>query len=48
MGRVLKYLFYLVILGLIGLALYAVFAELPAPQTEISVPVEPEAGNGGS
>lgn len=44
MGRVIKYLFYLVVLAAIGVAGYAVFSDLPAPTEEIVVPVTPGGG----
>ncbi|MGG7566361.1 hypothetical protein ACQ5SO_09400 [Rhodovulum sp. DZ06] len=37
MGRVLKYLFYLVILGLAALAIFAAVADLPPPTAEVEV-----------
>ena len=39
MGRLLKYVFYLVVLGAIGVAGYAIFATLPAPQSDIVIDV---------
>jgi len=41
LGRILKYLFFLVILGMIGLAGYALFSDLPAPTAEVVEPVDP-------
>lgn len=35
MGRVLKYVVYLVAIGAIGLAGYALFSDLSAPQSEV-------------
>lgn len=40
LGRILKYLFFLVILGLIGLAGFALFSDLPAPSSEVTEPVK--------
>ena len=40
MGKLLKYLIYLVILCVVALAGYALLFNLPAPQTEIVDPVE--------
>ncbi|WP_198670415.1 hypothetical protein [Oceanicella sp. SM1341] len=39
MARILKYLLYLVVLGLAALAVYALFADLPAPVEEITIDV---------
>lgn len=45
MGRLLKYLFRLIILALLALAGYAIFADLEAPRRPVSVPLEnPTAG----
>ncbi len=41
MFRLIKILFYLAILGGIGLVGYALFFELPAPTTEVTMPIEP-------
>jgi hypothetical protein len=41
MGRILKYLLYLLVLAALGLAGYAAFFELPAPEQEITVPLPP-------
>lgn len=41
MFRLLKILFYLAIIGGIGLVGYALFFDLPAPQSEVSLPIEP-------
>lgn len=43
MGRLLKYLFYLLLLGALGLAVYALIAPLPAPTERRVVPVTPPA-----
>lgn len=40
LGRILKYLFFLILIGLMGLAGYALFSDLPAPAVEIVKPVE--------
>ena len=42
MGRVLKYLFYLVVLAAIGVVGFAIFSELPAPTREVEIEVTPE------
>lgn len=34
-GRVLKYLFFLVVAGAIGLSGYALFSDLSAPKSEV-------------
>ena len=44
MGRLLKYLFFLALLGVAGVAVYALFADLPAPVREITRTLEPPAG----
>lgn len=44
MGRVLKYIIYLMILCGVALAGYAALFALPAPQTEVVVPVTPPVG----
>ena len=41
MGRVLKYLVYLILLGGIGISAYAVLFDLPAPQRQVVIPVTP-------
>ncbi len=41
MGRLLKYLFYLLVLGFIGLVGFAIFSDLPAPQTDVTIDVTP-------
>ncbi|MEM8871583.1 MAG: hypothetical protein AAGB10_11815 [Pseudomonadota bacterium] len=41
MGRVLKYLLYLLLFGAAALAVYALVAELPAPTERVVVPVTP-------
>lgn len=40
MGRLIKYLFYLAILLIVVIAAYALFFDLPAPQSEVVVPVD--------
>lgn len=42
MGRLLKYLVYLVVLLALGILAYAYLGDMSAPQTEVSVPVEPQ------
>lgn len=39
MGRMIKYLFYLILIGAAGLAVYALLAPLPAPQEDRVIPV---------
>lgn len=39
MGRLIKYLFYLVILGLLGLVGYSYLGDLSSPNIEIIQPV---------
>ena len=41
MFRLLKILFYLAILSGLGLVGYALFFDLPAPTTEVTLPIEP-------
>lgn len=41
MFRLLKILFYLAIICGIGLVGYALFFDLPAPQIEVTQPIEP-------
>jgi hypothetical protein len=45
MGRVLKYLFYLVLLAALALAIYAALADLPPPSTPMEA-VAPDATGG--
>jgi hypothetical protein len=40
MGRLIKYVIYLIVLCAIGIAGYALIFDLPAPQSEIVKPVE--------
>ncbi|MEL6584318.1 MAG: hypothetical protein AAFQ36_10845 [Pseudomonadota bacterium] len=40
MGRFFSYLVIALLLGVAGIAVYAIFADLPAPQTRIEVPVD--------
>jgi len=45
MGRLLKYLFRLILLAVLALAGYALFADLEAPREPVSLPLEnPAAG----
>lgn len=44
MGRLLKYLFFLAVLGAIGLAVYAMFGDLSPQQGEITVPATVDGG----
>ncbi|MEM7613617.1 MAG: hypothetical protein AAF245_01150 [Pseudomonadota bacterium] len=41
MGRVLKYLVYLLLLGVVALVGYTLVADLPAPTERVVVPVTP-------
>lgn len=41
MFRLIKFLFYLAIIGGIGLVGYALFFDLPAPQSEVTVQIQP-------
>lgn len=41
MFRVIKLLFYLTIFAGIGLVGYALFFDLPAPQSEVTRPIQP-------
>ena len=40
MGRLLKYMFYMAVMLAIGLVGYAMIADLPAPQTQVTKDVE--------
>ncbi len=40
-GRLIKYLLILALLGVIGIAVYAMFFDLPPPSNEITIPVTP-------
>ena len=40
MGRVLRYLFYLALLGVIAFVVYTFFTEPQAPEREIIVPLD--------
>lgn len=42
MGRIFKYLVYLVVLLGFGVLGYAYLGDMSAPQTEVSIPVEPQ------
>lgn len=44
MGRLLKFLFFLIVLGGIGLVGYAYLGDLSPEQEEINQPVELDAG----
>lgn len=43
MRRAFKYLFYLVVLGVLGLTGYALISDLPPPTNRVVVPVSPPA-----
>lgn len=42
MFRLIKVLFYLAVFGGIGLVGYALFFDLPAPQSEVTQSIEPK------
>jgi hypothetical protein len=42
MGRLFKYLVILALLSGIGILAYAYLGDMSAPQTEVSIPVEPQ------
>ncbi len=42
MGRVFKYLLYLVLIGILGLVGYALVSDLPPPADRVVVPVTPD------
>jgi hypothetical protein len=42
MGRLIKFLFFLIILGLIALVGYSYFGDLSSPNVEIIQPVTPD------
>lgn len=44
MGRILKYLFFLLVICAVGVAGYALVFDLPAPQLEVVKPVEIDLG----
>lgn len=44
MGRLIKYLFYVIVLAAIGLVGYALVSDLPAPRTDIVKPVDLDLG----
>jgi len=46
MGRlgVFRYIFWLVLLGVLGLVGYALVSDLPAPVREVSVPIRVSGG----
>ena len=41
MGQLVKYLFYLAVVAFLGLIVFAYVGDISAPQTEVTVPVEP-------
>jgi hypothetical protein len=41
MGRLLKAVALIALIGVIALIGFAIFSDLPAPEREISIPVEP-------
>lgn len=47
MGRALKYLFRLAVLAALGLAAYALLADLPPPVREVEVDLVVPPGTGG-
>lgn len=44
MGRLFKYILYLIALGAVGLVAFALFSDLPPPTEKIVVPVSPDLG----
>lgn len=46
MGRMLKYLFYIAVLAMLGLAGYAMVADLPPPTKEVVVDLPMPGGTG--
>ena len=44
MARILKYLFFLLVICAVGVAGYALVFDLPAPQSEVVKPVEIDLG----
>ncbi len=42
MGRLIKYLFILVLIAFVGLLGFSYFGDLSAPQTEVTVVVQPD------
>ncbi|MEM6621735.1 MAG: hypothetical protein AAF674_05855 [Pseudomonadota bacterium] len=46
MGRALKYLFYLVVLGFLGLSAYAMLTELPPPTKDVTIELPLPAAEG--
>ncbi|MEM0988210.1 MAG: hypothetical protein AAGK00_04975 [Pseudomonadota bacterium] len=47
MGRALKYLFYLVVLGFLGLVAYAMLTELPPPTKDVTIELPLPDAEGG-
>ncbi len=46
MGRALKYIFRIAVLGALGLAAYAMLADLPPPTRDVIVDIKPPAASG--
>lgn len=46
MGRAIKYLFYLAVLGFLGLAAYAMFDDLPPPTEDVTIELELPSASG--
>ena len=42
MRLVFRIVLYLVLVGVVGLLALAIFSDLPAPQQEVTLPVEPK------
>jgi hypothetical protein len=40
MGRLFKYLFYLLVLGVIAFLAFSIFSDLEAPVQEIEIPID--------
>lgn len=46
LGVMIKYLFWLLVLGMLGLTAFALLSDLPAPVRDVSRPI-PLPGEGG-
>lgn len=45
MGRALKFIFRIAVLGALGLAAYAMLADLPPPTRDVVVDIKPPASD---
>ncbi len=43
MGKLTKYLFYLAVVAFAGLLVFSYVGDISAPQTEVTIAVEPDA-----